>query len=189
MHTYSYTAFDLRFVLCFLQTFKLVWMRYIRVFPNESLRKPHTHTKVRIWAASSRGLSLTSPPPPSLPSLLHQFIQAWSDTCASEVSAAIKMLPLHCFNWNLCCWCVNSCWMEKGRFIIFALHRLPKVRCQQSLHWKAPVYLWFLILHFFLHTVTSAYSRAAVKWLRKECTCGGVMGWRGRVKWPARIHL
>lgn len=96
------SPFDLGFVFCLQPGFKLVWMCYMGV---------------KACGSSSSGLSLTSLTPVFSPSLLHQLIQAWSDTWASGVSAAIKMPPLHRFNWNFCCWCVNSCRTAKGRSI------------------------------------------------------------------------
>lgn len=105
----------------------------------------------------------------SSPSLLHQLIQAWSDTWASRVSAAIKMLPLEHFNWNFCCWCVNSCRTEKGRSIIPALHRPPEVKLQQFMWQENPqssCLFMILLLCPSLHhsTLTSAFSHLVVKW-------------------------
>lgn len=125
------SPFDLGFVFCLQPGFKLVWMCYMGV---------------KACGSSSSGLSLTSLTPVFSPSLLHQLIQAWSDTWASGVSAAIKMPPLHRFNWNFCCWCVNSCRTAKGRSIIPALRRPPRVKWQQLPRQEAPsapVYLWF----------------------------------------------
>lgn len=102
-------------------------------------------------------------------SLRHQLIQAWSDTWASGVSAAIKMPPLEHFNWNFCCWCVNSCRTEKGGSIIPVLHRLPEVKWQQLL-WhpllaKATVYLWF---YYCTHLCTTPLPHLhAHVWVRK----------------------
>lgn len=111
-------------------------MCYITVCQSEGLWQPCREK--RIQAASSTGLSLTSLTPLSSPSLLHQLIQAWSDTWASRVSVAIKMPALQCFNWNFCCWCVNSCRTEKGRSIMPALHRPPEVKWQRLLWQENP---------------------------------------------------
>lgn len=135
-------------------------MCYIRASQSEGLWQQCRKMRLRIRAASRTGLSLTSLPPVSSPSLLHQLIQAWSDTWASGVSVAIKMPPLQCFNWNFCCWCVNSCRTAKGRSIIPALRRPPEVKRQQ-LVWqenpKAPVYLWF-----YCYTPACAPSRSLI---------------------------
>lgn len=135
-HTQPSPPFDLMFYSPFsarLQINLNVLRRNVR--QSEGLWSQCRDKKLRIWPVSNTGPSLTSLPPLFTPSLLHQLIQAWSDTWASRVSVAIKMLPLQNFNWNFCCWCVNSCRTEKGRSIIPSIHRLLEVKWQQ-LPWQ-----------------------------------------------------
>lgn len=168
------------FVLYFQQDFKLVWMCYIRVCQSKGPWQPCRGKRLRIWAASSTGLSLTSLPPLSSASLLHQLIQAWSDTWASGVSVAIKMPPLQHFNWNFCCWCVNSCRTEKGRSIIPALHRPPEVKWQQLLWQENPqssCLFMILLLHPPFCTISLTHLHIHV-WLWNE---GG--GEREHLEW------
>lgn len=54
------------------------------------------------------------------------------------------MPPLEHFNWNFCCWCVNSCRTEKGRSIMLALRRPPGVKWQQLLWQNTPLMLLFI---------------------------------------------
>lgn len=148
-------------------------MCYIRASQSEGLWQQCRKMRLRIRAASRTGLSLTSLPPVSSPSLLHQLIQAWSDTWASGVSVAIKMPPLQCFNWNFCCWCVNSCRTAKGRSIIPALRRPPEVKRQQLVWQENPqssCLFMILLLHSCLRAVpfSHLHIHVVVKWLRKS---------------------
>lgn len=152
--------------------------------------------RLRIGPASSTGLSFNSLPPLSSPSTLHQLIQAWSDTWASRVSAAIKTPPLQHFNWNFCCWCVNSCRTEKGRSIIPALRRPPQVKWQQFRWQENPqssCLFMILLLHPSLCAVLLSHLHIRV-WLWDEMEsegegASGGGGWAGRVKWPARTYF
>lgn len=162
-----HAAFDLCFVLCFQQAFKLVWMCYINVSERRPEAAVQGEETENMGCKYSSGLSLTSLPPLSSPSLLHQLIQAWSDTWASRVSVAIKMPPLQRFNWNFCCWCVNSCRTEKGRSIIPALHRPPEVKWQQLLWQENPqsaCLFMILLLHPSLCTALLSHLHIPV-WL------------------------
>lgn len=130
-------------------------------------------------------------------SLLHQLIQAWSDTWASGVSAAIKMPPLEHFNWNFCCWCVNSCRTEKGRSIMLALRRPPGVKWQQLLWQNTPLMLLFIYDFIALPVPASAQSHVcmvAVAWQTERKrergrVSDGILGHAGQVKWPTRTYL
>lgn len=189
-HTHSLPLLTSCFVLCFQQDFKLAWMCYIRVCQNDGLwqqcgaQEAENIDCQQYWTLINLPTSSHSST-----SLLHQLIQAWSDTWASGVSAAIKMPPLEHFNWNFCCWCVNSCRTEKGRSIMLALHRPPGVKWQQLL-WQntppnAPVYLWFYCSG---HPCTSSVSRlhggcGTTEWEKKTEPDSVVADWDMLVKW------
>lgn len=161
-------------------------MCYIRECQSEGPWQQSGEKRLRIWAASGAGLSLTSLPPLSSPSLLHQLIQAWSDTWASGVSVAIKMPPLQCFNWNFCCWCVNSCRTEKGRSIIPALHRPPEVKWQQ-LPWQETPQSSCLFMIILLHSsfCTILFPHLHIHgWLQKERGCMWRSVWQ---EWPSEM--
>lgn len=183
MHTPSCTAFDTCFVLCFQQAFKLVWMCYIGAYPSKYMWKLYREKSLWTCAASCAGLSLTSPPPRSLPSLLHKLIQAWSDTCGYEVSVAIKMPPLHCFNWNLCYWCVNSC---RRRADISSLPFTDHLRIDGNRYCVGnPPKLLFVWFHLLLFDICVLICDGKMTKVRAQLR--GVGSWWS--KWLAKVYL